>query len=587
LGIAAQWLAWRLKFPSILFLLIFGFLIGPVTGFLHPDKLMGELLFPVVSISVALILFEGGLTLRISELREIGRTVLTLISAGVVVTWVIAAAAAHFILDLNLKLAILLGAILVVTGPTVVGPLLRHIRPLGKVGNILKWEGIVIDPVGALLAVLVFEAVLVGEIQEAGTLVFLVIVKTIFFGGLVGLLFAGLLVVLLRRFWIPDFLQETVTLMLVIAAFVISNLLQAESGLLAATLMGLAMDNQKQVSIKHIVEFKENLRVLIISSLFVLLAARLQISDFGHFSLGSVIFLGVLIFVARPVSVFISTLGSELRWRERLFISWLAPRGIVAAAIASVFAIRLTEIDLPQTEYLVPLTFMVIVGTVAVYGLTATPVARWLKVAQTHPQGVLIIGAHSWARAIAKALQGNKLNVVMVDTNWDNISKTRLEGIPSYHGSVLSEHILDEIELDGIGRLLALTPNDEANSLAALNFAEIFESPELYQLPPASEKKGEESRFSPKHLRGRLLFGQGIHYSYLADRFLTGWIVKSTKLSDEFGYDAFKRRYGEQAVPMFLMTEGRSLVVFTTDTTVEPKPGQTIIALVLDEEKSK
>ncbi|NIR50645.1 sodium:proton antiporter [candidate division KSB1 bacterium] len=587
LGIGAQWLAWRLKLPSILFLLVFGFIAGPVTGFLHPDELMGDLLLPVVSISVAVILFEGGLTLRISELREIGRVVLMLIFLGGMLTWAIAAASAHFLLDLNLNLSILLGAILVVTGPTVIGPLLRHIRPIGKVADILKWEGIAIDPVGALLAVLVFEAILVGEVQEATTMVLLSLVKTVFLGGLIGLILARLLVFLLKQFWVPDFLQETVTLMLVIVAFVSSNLFQEESGLFAATLMGLALDNQKTVAIKHIVEFKENLRVLIISSLFVLLAARLQINDFQHFTMESLIFLAILIFLARPFSVFMSTLGSDLTWRERLFISWMAPRGIVAAAVASIFALRLAEIGLEQTEYLVPITFMVIVGTVAIYGLTATPIARRLNVAQSNPQGVLIIGAHAWARDIAKTLQAKTFKVVMVDTNRANIYTARMEGIPSYHGSVLSEHILDEIELDGIGRLLALTPNDEANSLAALNFSEIFESEELYQLPPESEKKGEEETYSPKHLRGRFLFGEGMHYRYLSNRFLTGATIKTTKLSKEFDYQAFQHYYGGSVIPLFLITGDNRLAVITAGQKIDPKSEQMIVAVVDESNESE
>jgi len=321
LGITAQWIAWRAKFPSILFLLIFGFIAGPVTGFINPDKLMGDLLLPVVSISVAVILFEGGLTLRIGELKEVGKVVLMLISVGVLITWIIAALSSHYILNLNWKISILLGAILVVTGPTVIGPLLRQIRPIKRVSTILKWEGIVIDPIGALLAVLVFQVILAGELIDAGSLVFWGIAKTILIGGAVGLAMAGILVLLLRKFWIPDFLQESSALMLVFAAFVISNHFQPESGLFAATLMGLVLDNQKQVSIKRIVDFKENLRVLIISSLFILLAARLSLEDFNKLDINTLIFVGILILIVRPIAVFISTLGSELKWRERAFIS--------------------------------------------------------------------------------------------------------------------------------------------------------------------------------------------------------------------------------------------------------------------------
>ena len=580
MGIVAQWLAWRLRFPSILFFLVIGFIAGPVTGFLHPDGLMGELLLPIVSISVALILFEGGLTLRLGELRDVGRVVITLIIVGAIITWIIASAAAHYILMLDLRLSILLGAILIVTGPTVIGPLLSHVRPLKRVSTILKWEGILIDPVGAILAVLVFEAIISGEISEAGTVIFLGIFKTIFIGGVIGFGMAKLLILLMKKFLIPDILQESVAFVMVIGAFVFSNILQPESGLLTVTLMGLFMDNQKLVSIKHIVEFKENLRVIIISSIFILLAARLQFSDFQNFNLSTIAFLGVLIFIARPLSVFISTIGSKLNWRERTFISWMAPRGIVAAAVSSVFALKLSINGESGAEVLVPITFLVIVVTVTIYGLTSSPVARLLRVKQSKPQGILFVGAHTWARSIAKLLKEKKFNIIMVDTNKANISAARLEGLPAYLGSILSEHVSDELDLDGIGRLMALTPNDEANSLAALHMADAFERGEMYQLPPLSEKSGKEVDFSAKHLRARFLFGKGINYFHLNSLFQNGWTLKSTGITDSFSYDDMKKNYNENILPLFLIDESERLIVSTIENPIEPKAGDLVIALV-------
>lgn len=243
LGIVAQWLAWRLRLPSILLLLIFGFVAGPVTGFLDPDALLGNLLLPIVSLSVAVILFEGGLSLKIAEVRETGSVVRNLISAGVLFTWVISATAAHFILGLNWDLAMPLGAVLVVSGPTVILPLLRYVRPTGQVSSVLKWEGILIDPIGAMLAVLVFEAILVGEVEEATTLAVIGLLKTVLIGGAVGVLGAYVMISLLKRYWIPDFLQEVVSLTWVVSAFTASNLLRTESGLLAVTVMGVALAN--------------------------------------------------------------------------------------------------------------------------------------------------------------------------------------------------------------------------------------------------------------------------------------------------------------------------------------------------------
>ena len=586
LGMGAQWLAWRLKLPSILFLLVFGFLAGPVTGLIDPDALFGDLLLPVVSISVAVILFEGGLTLRLEELREIGGVVLALVTLGAAVTWVVAAGAAHVVLGLEPKIAVLLGAVLVVTGPTVIGPLLRHIRPTGKVADILKWEGIVIDPIGALLAVLVFEAILAGEGGGTTALVVIGVAKTLVFGGLIGFAFGRLLLLLFRRFWIPDYLHEAVTLALLVGAFVLSNHVQAESGLLAVTLMGLVLDNQKHVTVKHIVDFKENLSVLIISTLFILLSARLDLSQFSHFSTGSLLFLGLLVFVARPASVLVSTVRSDLGWREKLFLSWMAPRGIVAAAVASIFALRLSEIGTAQADALVPITFMVIVCTVAVYGITSTPLARRLGLAQKNPQGVLFVGANPLARAMAKSLQEQGFDVGLVDTNRRDLFRTRMEHLPATFGDVLSPAIFDDISFAGIGRVLAVTANDELNSLAGLHFNEVFERKEIYQLPLYGLAEGKDGGHGSSHLRGRFLFGLQWGYAELADRIAAGAVIKATRLSETFDYPAFQVFYGGEAVPLFIVTKSGALSVVTSDAEVKAGPGETIVALVEAREAS-
>lgn len=580
LGIGAQWLAWRLKLPSILFLLVFGFVAGPLSGFLHPDRLMGDLLLPFVSLAVAVILFEGGLTLNLKEFRQIGKALVSLVSVGVVITWVIVSAAGVWVLGMELKIAVLLGAILVVTGPTVIGPLLRHIRPTGKVAGILKWEGIVIDPIGALLAVLVFEAIAVGEVQQAGTLALISSVKTILFGGLSGYFFAWLVISLLKRYWIPDFLHETVTLSAVVASYMISNHFQAESGLFATTLMGIVMANQKKVSIKHILHFKENLRVLIISILFIILSARLDLAVVSTISISSILFLAILIFVARPLAVFVSTLKARLTTREKVFLSWMAPRGIVAAAISSVFALRLDELGIPGGELLVPFTFIVIVGTVTVYGLTSAPLARMLSVAKANPQGVLFVGAHPWALEMAKMLKSFNFKVLLVDTNRSYINRARKAGITALHGSILSEVVLDDMPLEGIGRVISQTSNDEVNSLASLHLNDLFDREELYQLPPKSEEAGSENTYSPKHLRGRYLYASGMDYTQLTRRVGLGAVIQAVKLTREFDYAAFKKLADGKAVPLFIVTESKNLVIVTADRKSEPLPGQILIALV-------
>jgi NhaP-type Na+/H+ or K+/H+ antiporter len=579
LGAGAQWLAWRLGLPSILLLLIFGFIAGPLTGFIRPDQMLGDALFPFVSLAVAVILYEGGLSLSLRELRTVGDVVLQLVSVGMVVTWVIGAVAATWVLGLDLQLAVLLGAILVVTGPTVIKPLMRHVRPKGDLGSTLKWEGILIDPIGALMAVLVFEAILEGEFAQTPLLVVQGVLVTVLIGGLVGLAGAGIMILLLRRYWIPDHLQNSMSLLFVVAAYVVADGLRAESGLLAATIMGIALANQPWANVKHIAEFKENLSVVLIAGLFILLAARLDLAQVSRLTWQVGAFIAILIVIGRPLAVMASTLGSKLSWRERAFLASMAPRGIVAAAVASLFALRLVEAGHEGAEQLVPITFATIVATVSLYGLAAKPIARWLGVSEEDPQGLLIMGAHPLAQEIGTTLQEQGVHVLLIDSNRRNVSMARMSGLAAHYGSAVSEQVVEALDLSGIGRFLAMTPNDEANSLATLRFAEVFGRSEVYQLPVAARTEGRQSDISPQYLRGRFLFEDETTFPYLAERFDQGAEIKATRLTERFDGQDFQSLYQGEAIPMFLLPAAGGLEVFTTDTSPSPEPGDVLISM--------
>lgn len=577
LGIAAQWVGWRLRIPSILLLLVFGIIAGPVLGWVNPGELLGSLLFPVVSLAVAVILFEGGLSLSLKEFRAIGSVTAWLVTLGAGITWSISIFAAHWVLGLDWALATLLGAVMVVTGPTVVGPMLRFIRPTGQSGAILKWEGIVIDPIGAMLAVLVFQVTAYSGVEHE-MVITIGVLKTIGFGTLVGLLGALILGLCLKRDLIPDSLQNPVAVMFVVAVFTGANLLQSESGLLAVTIMGFAMANQKAVPINHIIEFKENLRVLLIAAVFILLAAHLKTADLDQIGIASFVFVLILVFVARPAAVFASTLGSKLSFREKLFLSWMAPRGIVAAAVASVFALRMEEVGLPGADVLVPQTFFVIICTVALYGLTTPLVARRLGLAKAEPQGVLFLGGRFWVREMAKTLQNEGYSVMLVDNSKHNVSAARMAGIPAFYVSIFSDTVLDRVEISGIGKLMAMTGNDDVNSLAALHFSSLFGRAHAYQLMPEDEKQIDAHS---RHLRGRFLFGKDMTHTALTQWFTDEAVVKKTRLSEEFGVEELKAQYGGQVQPLFLITEEGTLQVFTVEGKIKPHAGQTLISLVL------
>jgi NhaP-type Na+/H+ or K+/H+ antiporter len=577
LGVLAQWVAWRVRVPSILVLLATGVFAGPIAGWIEPDTLFGPLTEPLVSLSVGVILYEGGLNLKLRELRSIGRVFLLLITVGAGITWLVATIAARYVLRFEWSIAVLLGAILVVTGPTVIGPILRHLRLRGRVGALLKWEGIMIDPMGATLAVLVFTVVEASTLDRGYSAAATNLGLTLVLGVLAGGTAAGVLMVVLSRFWAPDSLHNPISLMLMFTALTISNLIQAESGLLAVTVMGLVLANQKWVSIRHVVEFKETLTVLLISCLFIVLASRLRLEELQGLGWRSFAFVGALVVVGRPLAVFASTWRSALTWRERAFLAFMAPRGIVAAAISSVFALGLVSAGYPRAVEMVPVTFLVVFVTVSLYGLGASTLAGWLGLTQLNPQGALFVGADGWARALAVALRREGCPVFLIDTDWDNISQCRMAGLPCLYGSALAEATRERIDYTGLGRMLAVTSNNEVNSLACLSYAEDFSRQEIYQLPFSSQKSEMHEDVRPEH-RGRFLVGTQGDFIRLKD--MDQVQVRATRLSKEFDYASYRVEHGQNVLPIVVKKPDGSFLICTEDGKQGPKPGDTILAII-------
>ena len=580
LGITAQWLAWRVNLPAILPLLVIGFLVGPVLGVVEPDALFGEdLLFPLISLAVGLILFEGGLTLRIPEVRETRNVVFKLVTVGALITWLGATAAAYWIVGLSTPLSFLFGALVIVTGPTVIGPLLRIVRPASRVANVLKWEGILVDVVGAMVAVLVFEFLLLQGRSDALGQTVLFFLRFIGVGTVVGIIGGYLLALLLRRRFVPDYLVNVVALAFVFAMFALSNTFAPESGLLATALMGVIIANRGIPNITNVLSFKEDLTLLFISLLFIILAANVELEAFtGVLRLESLLLIAVLMLVVRPLAIFASSVNSALTTREKLFLSWIAPRGIVAAAVSSLFASELAHEGFPGAEALVALVFLVIVSTVTLNSLTAKPFAGLLRIAEPDSQGFLILGAHTFARRIGAFLQGEGFTVTLADTNWSNVSAARMEGLTAYYGSLLSDHSDDEVRLSGIGKLLALTSNDEANALAALKYAREFDSEHVYQLAPGRGasvrgRLGDEQR-------GRTLFTKPVTYAELSGLFNRGGELKKTPITEAFRMEDFEELYGQDYLPMFLIS-GKTVRVMT-EGSAPPEAGQTLVSLVLE-----
>lgn len=576
IGFVAQWLAWRVKLPAILFLLLAGIVLGPVTGMIDPDRLLGRWLFPTVSLAVALILFEGSMTLRFGELRGIGRAVRGLVSYGALATLLMLAAAAHWFAGLSWPIAFLFGALGSVTGPTVIVPMLRTLRPDAKVANTLRWEGIVIDPLGALFAVLVFEAIVSSE-QGHSAGIFLATVAS---GVVIGVIGGLLLAFLLRRQMIPEYLQNYGTMATVLAAFSVSNAITHESGLLAVTIMGIVIGNRRDVHIDHIMDFKEDLSTLLVSLLFVVLAARLAWPMPPGMLLGGVLVFLAAQLVVRPVSAWLATLGSTLNWRQRALIAWVAPRGIVAAAVSALFALRLESLHVPGAEALVPMVFILIIGTVVVQSATARHVARWLRVAEPEPDGVMIFGADPVARAVAQALKAAGVRVLVVDDDWEGIRSARMQGLDTFFGSPTSQHADHHMELTGIGRLLAMSTRRELNSLAVVHYRQEFGRERVYRLRNLAPEERHDRRNFAGTLLAPALFDETMTHGRFAEMMDSGWRIKSTRLSDTFGWPQFVAEYGDETVLLFGISERGALRVVSSKRKFEPGPGWTVIVLV-------
>jgi len=586
IGVAAlgcQWLAWRLKLPAILFLLLAGILLGPVLGWLNPQQLFGPLLMPLVSLAVALILFEGSLTLHLSEWREIGTVVHRLVTVGALSTWAVITLATHWLLGFDWLLALLFGTLTLVTGQTVIVPMLRVVRPKASIANILRWEGIVIDPIGALLAVVVYSFIISRAAGDGLSHSLLTFGGVILCGSLFGLIGGWVLGHILRRQWLPEYLHSLATLAAVLGIFIASNQIMHESGLLAVTLMGMWMANMKGVDVRHILHFKENLSVLLISGLFILLAARLDLN--AMIALGPVVLVLLLIiqFIARPLNVLLSTFGSKLNWRERALLAWIAPRGIVAAAVSAIFAIRLDQAGHEGALLLVPLTFAVIIGTVVLQSATARPLARLLKVAEPAPSGFLIVGANGPARVVGKALQQLGSRVLLTDSNWENIRAARMENLPTYFGNPASQHAEAHLDLVGLGHLLALSPSGELNALAAMRFRHEFGHQRLYALASGQEsQRTDKHRASHEH-RGQALGDRALTYSQLANALNQGAELYSTQLTENFTWEDYQALHGSRATLLFARDSSGWVYVVTPESDLKPGPGWTLLALISQE----
>jgi len=575
LGILAQWVAWKFKIPAILPLLLIGLLVGPIaaeffsadgTKWIEPiwngeeGLFPGESLFYFVSLAISIILFEGGLTLKTHEIKNVSSVITKLITLGSLVTFFGAAIAVYYIFNLSWEISFLFSALIIVTGPTVITPILRNIPLKKDIAAVLKWEGILIDPIGALVAVLVFEFISVESGGEFTKIALIKFGKIILFGATFGFTFAHALNFSINKKWIPHYLLNVFALAAVLGVFVLSDAFAHESGLLAVVVMGMVLGNSNSTYLKELLYFKESLSILLISILFILLSANINMEDLLLiFNWKTAALFAIVVFVIRPLGVFLSTRNSTLKLNEKLFISWVGPRGIVAAGIASLFGLKLAKTGILGAEYITPLVFMIVLGTVLLNATTARLFAKMVGVFLKKSEGIIIVGASKVSRIIAEYLKNNNRHVVLIDSNPDNISKAKALGLEAITTNIYSEKLKDNIELNDIGYLMALTANSDINKYAINKFSSQFGENGAFRLVSKDEKLNDN-----KLKEG--LFSQTDDYNTLTEVAEKHPIINEIELKDKVHYQQLIEitNNDKAIIPLFIKDHNGELHIISS-----------------------
>jgi NhaP-type Na+/H+ or K+/H+ antiporter len=571
LAVGSQVLAGRLRLPAIVVLLPVGFLAGIATDDVHPDALLGALYQPFVSLAVGIILFEAGLRLSLGAIgRDIRALVGRLVIVGILVTWVGVTIATALLFDgLGDLVPLVIGAVLVVSGPTVVLPLLAFVRPAGRLRSLLTWEGVLVDPLGALLGVLAFHAARSGT---AGGMAWRPgeMLLSLSVGALVGVVAAGILWLLLRETQRTAPRQGVpVVVMMVVAALVCADLLRDDSGFVATTLMGAILANQRRIDVSLMLDFHGTLVQLLIGILFVLIVASVSPSDIGDVLPGALVLVALMILVIRPAAVALATWRSGLTLRERAFVAWMAPRGIVAGATASAFGLALAQVGVAGADRILPIVFVAIFVTVVVYGLTAGTVARALGVAESGGTLVLVVGGGPWARAVAEALKRAGVSVRLWVGRAADQAAARAAGLPADRGRMMLDAVSREAELEEVTDALLLTASDDFNSLAAAALGVELGRDRVFRVAPDREQM---DLLAPPGDDG--VIGD----ASLTSAELQRRLERGARFVDTAGRPTGPTAAAGQ-LPLFVVTASGAVRVVAAGEAPRARPGDTVIAL--------
>ena len=554
-GVAAQWCASRLRIPAIVLLLGTGLLAGPILGLVNPSELFGDLLSPLVSLGVAVILFEGGLSLKWSEARKLGWPLWLMVTGGLVITFGATTWLGHTLAGLSWPTAAVAGAILVVTGPTVIKPMLRYARLSQRPARLLKWESIVNDPLGALLAVAVLEFVLLRsesgvEATPLGQIPWLILSAAVIGGAS-----AWLLGHAMDRGWIVEHLKAPAILAGVVAVFAGSEALFHEAGLMAVTVMGVMLANVESPSVETVRHFKEDVTVLLVSLLFLILSANLTSDEIMAITGGDVALVAAVLLLVRPLAIWIPLHFTSVTWQEKALLGWVAPRGVVAAAMGAALAPRLVEAGVPDAARLVPLLFGVIMVTVLLNSFTLRPLARLLGIGAQGNGGLLLAGGASWGVDLARTLRRAGVEVTYVDEDDRSVRSARRLGIESWIGDVLDPELLDELPFERLSWLLAAAYDDRTNDLVCIGMRTTLGRERTLSVT----SRDEETATRDMALQGRMPWGPAGTFPAIAARFWNGQRFAILEPEEEReDWDAF-RAARPDALVLFAVTAGGGL----------------------------
>lgn len=585
LGIGSQWLSWRYRMPAIVVMSVAGLLVGPIFGLMNPEEDFGALYSPIITVAVAIILFEGSLNLSFKELRGLGRPVFRISTVGAFIAWVLGSLTAHYIAGLSWTVAFVIGGLFIVTGPTVILPLLRQSKLKPRPAKILKWEGIIVDPIGALLAVFAFEIIAYFTANNPDGSALLLFFAASIFAAILGWACGRGMGWMFETGNIPEYLKSPAVFVVVILCFTMADEIMHETGLLAVTAMGMTLANMGISSVADMRHFKENMSMLLISAIFIMLTASLQVEVLLEIFQPEIIgYVLLMMFIVRPLSIFLSTLGTDLSLNEKLLVGWIAPRGIVALTVSSYFASILSEAGYEDASIITTLTFGLVFFTVVAHGFSIRWMAKKLHLSMEGRPGTLIVGSNPFTVELAKSLMKVKAPVIIVDSSWERLRKTRESGIPFYHGEVLSEQTEYHLDTTPYEYLIAATEFHSYNALVCTTFMPEYGRTNVYKSSPYTLIDNMNDVVDK--IGGKILF-KDVSMDDLTDKMSNGYVFRQTTITDQYSYKRYLSERDEETVLLYMLKPSGKMFYYSKDMKNTPESGDIVVSLAPPSKQNK